>query len=377
MKKIILIVTLSTLLFACGRKETTASIIKTNDVEKIKSQKAKLQEELTKIDEALGKLEVKKEEIALVTIKTIKDTIFNHFLEVQGQINTKENILIQSEMPGALVSLNVKAGQRVSKGQVLGKTDDAGMGQQLASLENVAALAKTSFERQKNLWDQKIGSEIQFLQAKTQMVSAQKSVLQMKAQLSKVLIRAPFSGVIDEVFVERGQIVAPSPQGLMRIVNLSNMFVSTEVPETYIGKLKVGTLVDVNLESLGKQYAGKVRQIGNNINAANRSFGIEVSVPNPENLLRPNQVAKLKIIDYVDKNAIVIPTNIIQQNGDGTKFVYVADKINGKNAIAKKVTIIVGKSSESVTEVLTGLSAKDVVITEGINTLAEGMKVNF
>ena len=377
MKKIFPIITLSTLLFACGGKETTASIIKTNDVEKIKSQKATLQEELTKIDEALGKLEVKKEEIALVTIKTIKDTVFNHFLEVQGQINTKENILIQPEMPGALVLLNVKAGQRVSKGQVLGKTDDAGMGQQLASLENVAALAKTSFERQKNLWDQKIGSEIQFLQAKTQMVSAQKSVLQMKAQLSKVLIRAPFSGIIDEVFVERGQIVAPSLQGLMRIVNLSNMFVTTNVPETYIGKLKVGTVVNVSLESLGKEYAGRVRQVGNNINAANRTFGIEVSVPNPDNLLRPNQVAKLKITDYSNKNAIVVPTNIIQQNGDGSKFIYLADQIKGKTAIAKKVVVTVGQSSESVTEILSGVDLDDVIIIEGINTLADGMKLSI
>ncbi len=377
MKKIIILLALSIFMVACGGKETTDSIIKSKDLKKIKAQKTALQSELTKIDEAIGTLEIKKEEITLVSIKTIKDTIFNHFLEVQGEINTRENILIQPEMPGALVSLNVKAGQRVSKGQILGKTDDAGMGQQLASLENMAALAKTSFERQKNLWDQKIGSEIQFLQAKTQMVSAQKSVLQMKAQLSKVLIRAPFSGVIDEVFVERGQIVAPSPQGLMRIVNLSNMYVTTDVPETYIGKLKVGTVVNVSLESLGKEYAGRVRQIGNNINAANRTFGIEVSVPNPENLLRPNQVAKLKITDYTNKNAIVVPTNIIQQNGDGTKFVYIADQINGKTAVAKKVVVTVGQSSESVTEILSGLDNDDVVITEGINTLAEGMKLSI
>ena len=377
MKKIVSLIVIASFILGCGGKETTESIIKSKDLEKIKTQKVALQVELTKIDEAIGTLEVKKEDIALVSTKIIKDTVFYHFLEVQGEINTKENILIQPEMPGALVSLNVKAGQRVSKGQILGKTDDAGMGQQLASLENMAALAKTSYERQKNLWDQKIGSEIQFLQAKTQMVSAQKSVLQMKAQLSKVLIRAPFSGIIDEVFVERGQIVAPSLQGLMRIVNLSNMFVTTNVPETYIGKLKVGTVVNVSLESLGKEYAGRVRQVGNNINAANRTFGIEVSVPNPDNLLRPNQVAKLKITDYSNKNAIVVPTNIIQQNGDGSKFIYLADQIKGKTAIAKKVVVTVGQSSESVTEILSGVDLDDVIIIEGINTLADGMKLSI
>jgi membrane fusion protein, multidrug efflux system len=210
------------------------------------------------------------------------------------------------------------------------------------------------------------------LQAQAQMISAQKSVLQMRSQLGKTYIKAPFSGTIDEVFVERGQVVAPSMQGLMRVVNLSNMFISTSVPESYIGKLKVGSIVNVKLESLGKTYTGKVRQIGNNINPANRSFGIEVAVPNPENLLRPNQVAKLQIIDYTSKNAIVAPTNVILSNGDGTKFVYVADKINGKSAVAKKVVVTTGKSSENVTEILTGLDAKSVIITEGMNTISEG-----
>jgi RND family efflux transporter MFP subunit len=153
--------------------------------------------------------------------------------------------------------LTVKAGQKVSKGQILGRVDDAGLSQQLASLENQYALAKTTFERQKNLWDKKIGSEIQFLNAQTQMVSAQKAVAQMRAQLAKTVIRAPFTGTIDEVFVEKGQVVAPSQQGLMRIVNLNNMYVSTTVPETYIGKLKVGTEVDVYLAALGKNYKRK------------------------------------------------------------------------------------------------------------------------
>jgi RND family efflux transporter MFP subunit len=209
------------------------------------------------------------------------------------------------------------------------------------------------------------------------MVSAQKAVLQMKAQVSKVLIRAPFSGIIDEVFVERGQIVAPSMQGLMRIVNLSNMYVSTEVPETYIGKLKIGTVVNVGLSSLGKTYIGRVRQIGNNINPTNRSFGIEIGVPNPDNLLRPNQVAKLQIIDYTNKNAIVIPTNTILSNGDGTKFVYTVDAINGKTGIAKKVVVTTGQSSGNVTEIISGLDALDIIVTEGLSTIADGTKLNF
>ena len=379
MKKLLIISTLSILLFACEKKEENTNIdplISSKNVKALQAKKTLLQADLTKIDEALATLDVKKAE-ALVSVLTVNDTIFSHYLEVQGSVDTKENILVQPEFQGTLVSLNVKAGQRVSKGQVLGRIDDAGLSQQVASLENQYALAKTTFERQKNLWNQKIGSEMQYLQAQTQMVSAQRGVAQIKAQLSKTVIRAPFSGTIDDVFVEKGQVVGPSAQGLMRIVNLSNMFVSTSVPETYIGKLKVGTQVDVLLTSLGKTYKGKVRQIGNFVNPSNRSFGIEVSVPNPENLLRPNQVANLKITDYVSKNTIVVPTNVIQEDGEKNKFVYTATNVNGKTGIAKKTIVKLGQSSDNVTEILSGLSNNDVIVTEGMNTISEGMKLNF
>jgi membrane fusion protein, multidrug efflux system len=379
MKKIITIVLLSTILFSCSKKEAVQSIddlIASGKVTELQAKKATLQSDITKIEEALAKLDVKKEE-ALVSTITVKDTLFNHYLEIQGNVDTKENILVQPEVPGTLVTLNVKAGQKVSKGQILGRVDDGGSSQQVASLETQYQLAKTTFERQKNLWDQKIGSEIQYLQAQTQMISLQKSVAQAKAQLSKTLIRAPFTGTIDEVFVERGQVVSASQQGLMRIVNLNNMYVSTSVPETYIGKLKVGTEVDVFLTSLGKTYKGKVRQIGSFINPNNRSFGIEVSVPNPENLLRPNQVAKLKVIDYVSKDAIVVPTNVVQQDGEGNKFVYTVTNVSGKTGTAKKVLVKIGQSSDNVTEVLSGLSTNDIIVTEGVNSISDGMKLNF
>ncbi len=379
MKKILLFTTISLLLFACAKKEgdNLDTLLASKNLANIKAKRDLLQSDLTKIDIALSTLEVKKAEAILVAVSTAKDTIFNHYLEVQGNVNTKENILVQPEMPGTLVSLNVKAGQRVGKGQILGRTDDGGMSQQLAQIENQYNLAKTTFERQKNLWNQKIGSEMQFLQAQTQMIGAEKQVLQMKAQLSKTLIRAPFSGVIDEVFVERGQVVAPSMQGLMRIVNLSNMYVSASIPENYIGKLKSGTQVNVALTSLGKTYLGRVRQIGSNINPSNRSFGIEVGLPNPEGLLRPNQVAKLQIVDYTNNKAITVPSNAVLTNADGTKFVYLAANSNEKTAVAKKVVVTIGQSANNVTEILSGIEASDVVIIEGLNTVSEGAKIKF
>ena len=369
----------TSLIVSCGDKQndqTVDQLIAAKNNKELQARKAVIQADLAKIDAALATLNVRKEE-ALVSVLTLKDTVFNHYLDIQGSVNTKENILIQPEMPGTLIALNVKAGQRVSKGQLLARVDDGGSSQQVASLETQYQLAKTTFERQKNLWNQKIGSEIQYLQAQTQMLSLQRSVAQAKAMLSKTEIRAPFSGTIDEVFVEKGQVVSASPQGLMRIVNLNNMYVSTSVPESYIGKLKVGTQVDVFLTSLNKNYKGKVRQIGNFINPNNRSFGIEVSIPNPENLLRPNQVAKLKVIDYTVKNAIVVPSNVIQEDGKGNQFVFVASNSNGKTATAKKAMVTTGKSSDNVTEILSGLSANDIIVIEGVNTISEGMKLNF
>lgn len=378
MKKLVLL-SLFTLLAACSQKENNASIdsiLASKDLSKIQAKKAELQAQMAQLDEALKTLDTVKAE-ALVSVEKVKDTVFNHYLEIQGNVDTKENVLVQPEVPGTLVSLNVKTGQHVSKGQILGRVDDGGGSQQLASLENQYNLAKTTFERQKNLWNQKIGSEIQYLNAQTQMVSAQKAVAQAHAQLAKTVIRAPFSGTIDEVFVERGEVVSASPQGLMRIVNLGNMYVSTSVPESYIGKFKVGTEVSVELASIGKTYTGKVRQIANSINPNNRTFSIEVAVPNKDNLLRPNQVAKLKITDYTAKNAIVVPTNVIQEDGQNNKFVFVADQSKGKTAVAKKVIVKVGQSAGNFTEILSGLTADDQIVTEGANTISEGMKLNF
>ncbi|MGL2987152.1 efflux RND transporter periplasmic adaptor subunit [Flavobacterium sp. RSSA_27] len=380
MKKILTATVVSLLLIACNSGSESTSIetiIASKDIKAINAKKTELQTQLAQLDEAMKALKGVDAIEALVTVSTLKDTVFSHSLEIQGNVNTNQNVLVQPEMPGNLIALNVKAGQNVTKGQILGRTDDGGMSQQLASAENQYALAKTMYDRQKNLWNQKIGSEMQYLQAQTQMISAQKAVSQIKAQIGKTIIRAPFSGTIDEVFAEKGEVVAPSPTGLMRIVNLNNMYISTSVPETYIGKLKIGTEVEVYLSALGKSYKGKIRQIGNFINPNNRSFGIEVSVPNPEKLLRPNQVAQLKVVDYKKDKAIVVPSNIIQEDGQKNKYVFVVANAKGNTGTAKKVIVTLGQSSNNVTEIVAGLNANEIIVTEGMNAISEGMKLNF
>nr|WP_294934078.1 efflux RND transporter periplasmic adaptor subunit [uncultured Flavobacterium sp.] len=379
MKKIITLTLAALFLIACGNKENTSStdaLIDAKNIKGLKEKRVSLQAELSKIDAALADMDSIKEEV-LVEVAPVMDTTFSHYVEVQGNVVTRENILIQPEFSGTLTALNVKVGQRVSKGQVLGRVDDAGMGQQLAQVQTQYELAKTTYERQKRLWEQKIGSEIQYLQAQTQMISLQKQVNQMRAQLAKTVIKAPFTGVIDEVFVERGQVVAPSQQGLMRIVNLSNMYVTASVPESNIGKVKVGTEVEVFIASINKTIKGKVRQAANYINPNNRSFDIEVAVSNADNLLRPNQVAKLKIVDYTKANTMVVPANIVQEDAKGNKYVYLVANSDGKTGIAKKAIVKIGQTANNQTEILDGLTSKDIVVTEGANTVSEGMKLNF
>lgn len=379
MKKILYISLLGLLITSCGGDSKTASVdkaIESKDLTTIKTTRAEIQKqydaiaaELAKLDLAIAELDTLKKS-ALVTTAIVNDTIFTHYIDIQGNVDTKQNLIIYPEYSGVLSQVYVKSGQKVNKGQILARIDDGGLGNQLAQMETQATLAKTTFERQKNLWDKKIGSEIQYLQAKTNYEAQMKAVAQMRAQLGKTIVKAPFSGVIDEVITEKGQVVGPGQQ-LMRIVNLSDMYVSANVPESFIGKIKNGAIVDVEVKSTGKTYKGKVRQIGNYINPNNRNFSIEVAVPNSDNLLRPNQVAVLKIEDYKKPNAILVPESIVTENAVGEKIIYTVDT-SGKEPKAIKKTIIIGLTSGSNIEVKSGLNKGEQIIIEGARSVQNG-----
>lgn len=382
MKKILTLTLIALTLYSCADKSNAdiEDILATNDLKQIKEKRDQIHEDYEKLaadmatlDAAIIKLD-DTQRYPLVHTLTLKDSAFTHYIEVQGNIDTKENLLIYPEFSGILTQLNVKAGQKVTKGQVLARIDDGGMSAQLAQAENKLALDKTTFDRQKNLWNQKIGSEIQYLQTQTAYQSQQKAVKQMQAQLSKTIVRAPFSGTIDEVNTERGQVVAPG-QALFRIVNLGNMYVTANVPENYLSELKLGATVEVYLNAIGKTYKGKVRQVGTYINPNNRTFGIEIAVPNPDNLLRPNQVAVLKIEDYTNKNALLIPENIISENATNEKVVFVVT--NDKTPKATQRTIEVGYTSGSMVEVKSGLKTGDIVVTDGGKALSDGANVEI
>ncbi|OED39025.1 efflux transporter periplasmic adaptor subunit, partial [Flavobacteriaceae bacterium (ex Bugula neritina AB1)] len=280
------------------------------------------------------------QKLPLVTTIKVQDTLFNHYLEIQGNVETKKNIVLYPETSGTLVKVHVKEGQKVSKGQVLARIDDGGLSQQVAQVEVQAALAKTTFDRQKRLWDQKIGSEIQYLQAKANYESQQNVVSQMKQQLAKATINAPFSGIVDDIIAEQGSVVAPGQTELIRIVNLDEMYIEAEVPESYIATVTKGKEAKVYFPVLGKTINTKVRQVGNYINPNNRSFTIEVAVPNKEGIIKPNLTAKVKINDYTSEKAILIPQSIISENSEGDQYTYVTSGKNTENiAQAKRVIV--------------------------------------
>jgi RND family efflux transporter MFP subunit len=384
MKKILFISLMGLIITSCGGDAKTASVdkaIESKDITKIKTTRAEIQKqydaigaELAKLDAALAELDTIKK-VALVSTAVVKDTVFTHYIDIQGNVDTRQNLIIYPEFSGVLSQVYVKTGQKVSKGQTLAKIDDGGLSNQLAQMETQAALAKTTFERQKNLWDKKIGSEIQYLQAKTNYEAQMKAVAQMKAQLAKTIVRAPFSGIIDEVITDKGQVVGPGQQ-LMRIVNLSDMYVSANIPESFIGKIKVGAIVDVQVKSIGKTYQGRVRQVGNYINPNNRNFSIEVAVPNTDNLLRPNQVAVLKIEDYKKPNAILVPESIVTENAAGEKIIYTVDT-SSKEPKAVKKTITIGLTSGSNVEVKSGLNKGETIIIEGARSVQNGDQVEI
>ena len=386
MKNIISITLLSLLILSCGgeKKETSVEdIIASQDLNQIRSKKDEITNkqientaQLRLLDDEISKLDTIKK-VPLITTFKAKEELFNHYLELQGNVDTKNLLTITPEYNGILSRIYVKEGQRVYKGQILAKIDDGGLGQQIAQVEIQADLAKTTFERQERLWNQKIGSEIQFLQAKSNYEAQIRAVNQLKEQIAKTTVRAPFSGTIDDVITEQGNVVAAGQTPLMLLVNLNDMYIETDVPESHITSVTKNKNVIVELPVLGKTIITKVRQAGSFINAANRTFKIKVSVPNKDKTIKPNLTAKLKINDYSNPKAILIPQSIISENASGEQYVYVVKDRNGKLGISERVIIKTGKTQGDVIEVLEGVADGAEIIEEGARTVKDGQTVEI
>ena len=385
MRKFIYLLTIGILATSCGGSEegSVKDIIAGKNIEAIRAKRTSMTAELKELEDQVKLLDSAISELddnaklPLVSTIQLEPQEFHHYLELQGDVMTDQNVLVYPEMAGTLYRIYVKQGQKVSKGQLLASIDDGGLSSQLAQLRTQEALAKTTFERQKRLWEQNIGSEIQYLQAKTQYESQQSAIKQLESQVGKSSLRAPFSGIVDDVIKDQGTVVSPGPGSeVFRIVNLSNMYVEVEVPESHLANITPGKSVEVYFPVLGNTVQTKVRQTGNFINPGNRSFSVEIPVPNKDGKVKPNLTAIAKINDYTNNEAILIPQSVVSENAIGEQYVYLTTE-NGsdKEMISKKTIIELGKTQGDFVEVISGLSVGDNIIVEGARSVRDNQLV--
>lgn len=386
MKKLIVVLLTTIPFLSCGDSsdQSVSDLIAEGDLESLRARKNEIAQEQKTMEQDLKLLDSVialksgEEKLPLVSTIAAKQEKFEHFLELQGSVQTKQNVLVFPEMAGTLQRVYVKEGQRVSKGQLLATIDDGGVSSQLAQLKTQAALAKTTFERRKRLWDQNIGSEIEYLSAKTNYEATENAVKQAQSQLGKSTIRAPFSGIIDNIIQDQGTVVAPGPGSeVFRIVNLSNMYIEVDVPENYLGSIQKGKEAKVHFPVLGDTVISKIRQTGNFINPSNRAFTVEIAVPNPKGNIKPNLTAKVNLNDYTSEQAILVPQSIISENSQAQQYVYVAESPTADKAVAKRRIIETGKSQGRLVEVLSGIKEGDLLIKEGARSVKDGQNVQI
>ena len=385
MKKTIISLSFSFLLVACGQEtEKIVSSITSNKgtLDELQIQKANYTLQIKGLTLALDSLNQKLEKISgsqkrvLVTALEIKPQIFNHTIEIQANIKTRKNLQLFPEFGGRLNQILVKEGQEVKKGTLLAVIDDAGLQDQLDQMKLQLELVKTTFERTQRLWDQKIGSEMMYLEAKTRFKSQQKQVAQMRNQLSKTRIYAPFSGVIDEIIARKGSALTPGMTPIMRIVNLDNMYVESDVPENYLANITKGSFAKVSIPVLNETQNTLVRQTGNFIQPNNRTFRVEAPIKNPTGMIKPNLNARISIVDYSNPEALMIPFRVIRENAKGDSFVFILTGQEQDNEyITEQRFVTLGMSKNELVEITKGLNTEDLIVDEGVSLLVTGQKV--
>ncbi|MFT4756747.1 MAG: membrane fusion protein (multidrug efflux system) [Vicingaceae bacterium] len=384
MKNLVAIFSLVFLVACSGDgNESVDSLIEKGDMDALKAKKTELSAVLREHQAQIKQIEIyiastdSTKKLPLVSLYKIESQDFSHFVELQGSVETNQNIVVYPEFSGMLLSLKVAMGDKVMKGQTVAIIDDGGLRKQLAQVEQKAKFSKTTYEKRKRLWDQKIGSEIEFLGSETQYLADVEMVKQMEEQVAKTVVTAPFSGIIDETLADEGQLVAPGSTPLFRIVNLSNMYINADVPEKYLATIKKGRTVKVDLPVLDTMIETTIGKVSNYINPANRTYRIEVNVPNSGGLIKPNLTAKLMINDYRNEKAILIPQSIISENSEGKQYVYRTAKNEGSTAVVHKAFIETGVRQGDYIEVLKGLEFKDAVVHEGARTVKDNQEVEI
>ena len=380
-----LLLTLGLVSVSCQTKSSGSidELIASNDENLLRAKRTELSAQRNALDADIKRLDVviasldKSASLPLVATYEVTPQEFNHFTSFQGTVKTMKNINVYPEMPGQLLEVLVVEGQKVEKDQVLARIDDGGLLAQLAQAKSQLLLAETVFNRQERLWSQNIGSEIQFLQAKTQFESAEKAVEALSLQAEKSIVRAPFDGTVDQIFKEPGTIVAPGMGSeLFRVVNIDEVYVEVDVPETHITSISEGSKVHVNLSAIGEEIEARITRVSKVINPSNRSFTVEIPLDNKSGFIRPNLMASVAINDYSNDSAIMIPQSVVSENAEGQQYCFALEE-STEGYIAKRLIIETGKTSEDFIEVLDGVEKGALLITEGAKKVSDNQPVKW
>ena len=367
-----------------SRNASIESLIESGDLDELKKRKKEyvdamntMKVELNEINNGISLLD-ENERLTLVSKYEIQQTVFNTYIEAQANLKTRKNVLILPEFQGTLEKVFVSEGQKVKKGQLLAEINDSGLNEQYEQMVIQAEFAKENFERTQRLWDNNIGSEMQYLKSKTDYEASKKMVDQMKDRLSKTKIYAPFDGEIDEIISNVGSNLIPGVSQILRLVNLDIIYAESFVSEKYISFIGEGTEAIVQIPLLNMDYRSSVNQTGNFINPSNRTFRIEVPVENFDNRIKQNLDAKIKINIYKKDDAIVIPLRIVREDALGKNFVYVMSEDNKEGVyLTSKQFITLGNKSEDKVEVTEGLAPGDIVVLEGAYSVEDSQRVKL
>ena len=369
--KLLPLVALLALAFSCGsgdgvdaKKSKLAELKK--QVSSISTEIKTLEEEIAKLDPEFAKTTKKS---ILITTASVRKGEFNHFVEVTGSVLSKKNVSISAETAGRILEVPVTEGMRVSKGQILARIDAESIDRNIEEMQNSLDLATTIFQKQERLWNQKIGTEVQYLEAKNRKEGLEKSLASMKSQQSKAYVRAPFNGTLETVQVRVGELVQPGLP-MFQFVGESDLYIQADVSESYVGALNKGDSVEVSFPSINQTYATKVSSIGSIINPNNRTFKVEVLLPNRSDL-KPNMISVLKIKDYTNKESVIVPSELILSDNKGD-YLFVVE-----NNTAKKRYVKRGMSFGQDAEILEGLTGNEVLVNKGFREVGDNFSVNI
>ncbi len=377
MKEIAILLSI-TFLIACGGKESGSGNLDILLAKKdslisvygeVGSQLSELQAQIDKLDSNWVK------RITLVKATSLVIGHFEHYFEVYGNVETKRNISINAEIPGKVNKILVEVGQSVSKGQSILVQDTEIIRNSIDEVKTAFGLANTIYNRQKKLWDEKIGSELQYLEAKNRKESLEQKIETLNSQLAKSVIKAPFDGVIDEIFVKEGEL-ANQIMPVVRMVNLDVVYLVADVSEDYISKIAKGTKVQVNFPAMEKSFEAVINRVGSYINANNRTFKIYVDIDNQEGVLKPNLLGVMKILDFSSDSAITVSASVIQQDAAGNEFLYVLNK-DEEILSALKVVVQTGMTYNGLTHVKSGLKGDEEIISKGGRGIKNGQAVKI